>query len=136
MVKSSVSLVEEFRAVNERESCLNPAVQVKWHPPEPPRFKINVDGAILTAQRATSFRMVVHDSLGTVLAAMSKRVPATLAALKAEAKSMETVVQFVWEMGFREVDFETNSLTLKNILSGTSVAQPLLKLSQIAFWPK
>ena len=35
---------------------------------------------------------------------------------------METVVQFVWEMGFREVYFETDSLTLRNILTGTSEA--------------
>ena len=35
---------------------------------------------------------------------------------------METVVQFVWEMGFREVYFETDSLTLRNILTGTSDA--------------
>ena len=53
---------------------------------------------------------------------MSKRIPATLAALEAEAKSMETVIHFVWEMGFREVFFETNSCTLKNILTGISVA--------------
>lgn len=86
--------MKEFRAANERESCLNPAMQVKWHLPDPPQFKINVDGAVLTAQRATGFRMVVRDSLGTVLVAMSKRVPATLAALEAEAKSMETMVQF------------------------------------------
>ena len=35
---------------------------------------------------------------------------------------METVVQFVWEMGFREVYFETDSFTLRNILTGTSKA--------------
>ena len=35
---------------------------------------------------------------------------------------METVVQFVWEMGFREVYFETDSFTLRNILTGTSEA--------------
>ena len=56
------------------------------------------------------------------MAAMSKRIPTTLAVLEAEAKSMETVVQFVWEMGFREVYFETDSLTLRNILTGTSKA--------------
>ena len=56
------------------------------------------------------------------MAAMSKRIPTTLAVLEAEAKSMETVVQFVWEMGFREVYFETDSFTLRNILTGTSEA--------------
>ena len=66
--------------------------------------------------------MVIRDSQGTVLATMSKRIPATLAALEAEAKSMEIAVQFAWEMGFREVYFETDSFTLRNILTGTSKA--------------
>ena len=55
-----------------------------------------------------------------VLAAMSKRIPANLAALEAEAKSMEIAIHFVWEMGFREAYFETDSSTLKNILTGLS----------------
>lgn len=119
MTKSSASLVEEYRAANERESCLNPAVQIKWHPPDPFRFKMNVDVAILTTQRATGFGMVICDLLGTVLVAMSKRIPATLAALEAKVKSMETTVQFAWEISFREIYFETDSLTLRNILTGT-----------------
>lgn len=119
MTKSSASLVEEYRAANERESCLNPAVQIKWHPPDPSRFKMNVDVAVLTTQRATGFGMVIRNLLGTVLAAMSKRIPATLAVLEAKVKSMETTVQFAWEISFREIYFETDSLTLRNILTGT-----------------
>ena len=122
LVRSSASLVEEYREANERVNCLIPTVPVRWLPPDPPRFKMNVDGAVFKDQRATGFRMVLRDSQGLVLAAMSKRIPATLAALEAEAKSMETVIHFVWEMGFREVFFETNSCTLKNILTGISVA--------------
>ena len=107
---------------NERVSCLNPIVQIKWHPPNALRFKMNVDGAIFIDQRATRFWMVIRDSQGTVLAAMSKRIPVTLAVLETEAKSMEIAVQFAWEMGFREVYFEIDSLTFRNILTGTSKA--------------
>ena len=46
LVRSSASLVEEYREANERESCLNPAMPVKWLPPDPLRFKMNVDGAV------------------------------------------------------------------------------------------
>ena len=83
---------------------------------------MNVDGAVFTDQRAIGFWMVIRDSQGTILATMSKRIPATLAALEAEAKSMEIAVQFAWEMGFREVYFEIDSLTLRNILRSTSKA--------------
>ena len=87
---------------------MNPVVQVKWHPPDPCWFKMNVDGAVFTNQRATGFGMVMRDSQGTVLAATSKRIPATLAALEAKAKSMETAVHFAWD-GFREVYFQIDS---------------------------
>ena len=63
--------------------------------------------------------MMLQDSQGMVLAAMSKRLPATLAVLEAEAKSMKIAIQFAWEMRFKEVYFETDSSTLKNILTGT-----------------
>ena len=114
--------MEEFREENERESYLNPAVPVRWHPPDTSRFKMNVDGAVFKDQCATGFGMVIRDSQGLVLATMSKRIPATLAALEAEAKSMEIAIHFAWEMGFREVYFEMNLCTLKNILIGISVA--------------
>ena len=114
--------MEEFREANERESCLNPALPIRWHPSNPPQFKINVDGVVFKDQRATGFGMVIRDSQGLVLAAMSKKIPATLAVLEAEAKSMETTIHFAWEMGFKEVYFETDSCTLKNILTGISMA--------------
>ena len=46
------------------------------------------------------------------MAAMSKKTLVTLIALKAKVKSMEIAVQLAWEMGVREVTFETYSLIL------------------------
>lgn len=66
--------------------------------------------------------MELRDSQGSVLVVMSKRFPAKLAALEVEAKSMETAVHFAWEMRFREVYFETDSITLYNILTGNTEA--------------
>ena len=40
---------------------------------------------------------------------------------------MEIAVHFAWEMGFREVYFETDSSTLKNILTGLSQAPASLE---------
>lgn len=66
--------------------------------------------------------MVVCDGEGNVLAAMSKRVLAPLATLEAEAKSMEAAVQFAWEMGFRDIVCETDSLGLYQMLVGITEA--------------
>ena len=37
------------------------------------------------------------------MAAISKKIHVPLDALAAEAKAMETSIQFTWDMGFREV---------------------------------
>ena len=58
---------------------------------------------------------------------MCKRIPANLSALDAKAKSMEIAVRFAWEMGFREVYFETDSSKLKNILTSLSEAPASLE---------
>ncbi|XP_030943767.1 uncharacterized protein LOC115968497 [Quercus lobata] len=122
LARSSVAIVEEFRGAKERVLLSGPERHVRWLPPEPPRYKMNVDAAIFKDLRAMGAGMVLRDSQGLVLAAMSKRVPANLEALEAEAKAMEVAVQFAGEAGFREVYFETDSSTLKNILSGISEA--------------
>lgn len=49
-VRTAATLVEEYQVANERECCMNPAVQVKWHPSDSPRFKMNVDGAVFSEQ--------------------------------------------------------------------------------------
>lgn len=69
MVKCSLSLVEEYRATNEVVIPLNPCVDVKWHLPDPPKFKMNVDGAVFIKLRATGLGMVLQDSEGKVLVA-------------------------------------------------------------------
>ena len=105
----------------------NPSLQTRWHPPYPPRFKLNVDAANFNALRAMGAGMVLRDSQGVVLATMCKRIPANLSALDAEAKAMEIAVQFAWELGIREVYFETDSSNLKNILTGLSDAPASLE---------
>ena len=46
LARCSVSLVEEFRVANERVVRKTPERQVRWHPSDSPRFKMNVDAAI------------------------------------------------------------------------------------------
>lgn len=71
-----------------------------------------MDAAVLKELNATGMGMVLRDWEGNVLAAMSKRISAPLATLEAEAKSMEIAIHFAWEMGFREIICETDSLGL------------------------
>lgn len=58
---------------------------------------------------------------------MSKRIPTPLSGLGVEAKAMELVVEWMLEMGFQEVTFETNSLCLHNALKGVSTTTALVE---------
>ena len=120
IVHSAMALVEEYRSANEVVSPINPSEAIKWHPPESPKYKLNIAGAVFIGLKASGMGMLVRDSEGRVMAAMSRRFPAPLAALEAEAKTMEAAAIFAWEMGFREVTFETDSLLLYRSLLGTS----------------
>ena len=122
IVQRALALMQEYHAVTEEAPTPRPTEAVKWHPPDHPCYKVNVDAAVLKELNATGMGMVVRDWEGNVLAAMSKRIPAPLATLEAEAKSMETAVLFAWEMGFREVVCETDSLGLFQMLAGTTEA--------------
>ena len=84
--------MEEFKAVNAREVQSGPDRHVRWHPLESSRFKMNVDATIFKDLRAMGAGLVLRDSQGSILAAMSKRVPTNLAALEAEAKAMEIAI--------------------------------------------
>lgn len=117
--------MEKYRAATEIVHPPKPTEAVKWHPPDHPVYKLNVDGVAFKELIATSMDMVLRDSEGNVLVEMSKRITATLAALEAEEKSIKTAVHFAWEMGFREVIFETDSLILCKVLSGSTEPQRL-----------
>ncbi|XP_023924994.1 uncharacterized protein LOC112036432 [Quercus suber] len=115
-----MALVEEYRSTNVVHYPSNTSEAIKWHPPENPRYKLNLDGAVFSVQKAAGMGVLVSDSEGRVMVAMSRRFPAPLATLEIEAKTMEAATVFAWEMGFREVIFETDSLILYRSLLGTS----------------
>ena len=62
-----------------------------------------MDGGPFSATKMTRLGVLIRDEKGQVIAAISKKIHAPLDALAAEAKAMETSIQFTWDMGFREV---------------------------------
>ena len=120
IVHNAMALVEGYRSANEVVSPINPSEAIKWHPPESPRYKLNIDGAMFTGQKALAMGMLVRDSEGRVRTVISRRFPVPLAALETEAKTIEAASIFAWEMGFKEVTFEMDSLILYRSLLGTS----------------
>ena len=64
--------------------------------------------------------MVIRDSAGEMVAALSQKLARPLGALEIEAKAMEVAVQFALDVGVRDVTFEGDFLSICNALRGGS----------------
>ena len=60
-----------------------------WVPPTFPWYKINVDAAVFSHLGMTGVGVIIWDHFGSVIAALSKRLPLPLAPLEAEAKALD-----------------------------------------------
>lgn len=89
-------------------------------PPRAPSFKLNVNGAVFAGQKAAVMGAVIYDEKGHLIAALSKKIDATLGALEAEAKAHESGLHFTLGMGIYDYVIESDSLILYNALSDQS----------------
>lgn len=64
-----------------------------------------------------------------MIAALSKHLQLPLGPLEAEAMAMDGVVSFAWEIGVRDVVFETNSSRVSNALNGSTT--PLITMANL-----
>uniref|UniRef100_A0A7N2MHX6 Reverse transcriptase zinc-binding domain-containing protein n=1 Tax=Quercus lobata TaxID=97700 RepID=A0A7N2MHX6_QUELO len=67
--------------------------------------------------------VIIRDHEGSVIAALSKHLPLPLGPLEAEAKAADEAVSFAWDVGVREVIFETKSKVVSDALCGTITPQ-------------
>ena len=65
---------------------------------------------------------MVRDHEGSIVAALSKRMPLPLGPLEAEAKAMHEAVTFARDVGLQDVIFETDSAILSIALNDISTA--------------
>ena len=122
VVRSSLRLLDEFQVANENPQPprLANITETKWCPPQPGSYKVNVDGAVFTKRKQAGIGVVIRDSAGEVVAALSQKLARPLGALEIEAKAMEVAVQFALDVGVRDVTFEGDSLSICNALRGGS----------------
>ena len=83
-----------------------------WVPPTFPWYKVNVDAAVFSHLGVTGISVIIRDHFGSVIAALSKRLPLPLAPLEAEVKALDEATVFTWEIRVKDVIFETNSATI------------------------
>ena len=114
--------MEEYKATNK--SMASTATQVEgrgtWAPPLENVFKVNVDGAIFTGQKATGVGVIIRDDKGRLEAAMSKKINAPLGAVEAGAMAYETGLMFAKDIGIQDFIIEGDSLVIHHALCEAS----------------
>ena len=101
-------------------SLKQPAEAVKWTPPSPTCYKINVDDAVFKEQKMVGVGILIRDEEGQLVGACSKKIEAPLGAIEAEAKATELGLHFAKNMSIQDFTLESDSLTLINALRDLS----------------
>lgn len=70
---------------------------VKWKPPTSPHYKINFDGAIFKEQGAAGLGVVIQDSQGLVIGALSECIVMPMSAATVEALVSRRALTFAKE---------------------------------------
>ena len=95
-----------------------PRQVASWSPPQNGHFKINVDGAVFSAQKAVGVGLVIRDDKGRLEAALCRKITAPMGAV--EAKAFEAGLLFAKDVGVRDVILEGDSLVVYNALCNIS----------------
>ncbi|XP_075645445.1 uncharacterized protein LOC142616482 [Castanea sativa] len=120
LVQWTSRYLKEYYATLERPATDLEVQVMRWSPPPPDRYKINVVGAVFKAQKAAGVGVLIRDCRGQVIAALSKKINAPLRPVEFEAKAVEAGVQFVREIGIQDFIIEGDSLTVFNALCGNT----------------
>ncbi|KAL0014778.1 hypothetical protein SO802_001847 [Lithocarpus litseifolius] len=129
IVRSSLRIWDEFQVANEKPQTTRESItmEIKWCPPQLGSYKVNVDGAVFTKQKQVGIGVVIRDSAGEVIAALSHKLARPLGALETEAKAMEVGIQFALDVGVWDVIFEGDALSICNALRGVGEVATLVQ---------
>ena len=120
IVRSSLRMLDEFQVANKppQTTRTSTTMEIKWCPPQPGNYKVNIDGAIFSKQKQASIGVVIRDSAEEVVAALSQNLALPLGVLEIEAKALEVRVQFALEVGVCDVTLEGDAMNIYNALRG------------------
>lgn len=107
---------------NFREHIQPFPTRPSWKPPDPYELKTNFDGAIFDDLSAAGMGVVVRNSQGEILAALSGKIPIPSSVLMVETLAARRAVLFIHELGMHSSSFENdlevsiNALRHNNLL--------------------
>ncbi|KAK9983282.1 hypothetical protein SO802_032807 [Lithocarpus litseifolius] len=99
VVDRASALLHEFRDVQKlplRRSV--PREVVKWSPPDDGLYKVNFDGAVFEDQACAGLGVVIRDSAGLVIGALSQKIRLPSSVVMVEALAARRAVMFAREI--------------------------------------
>nr|POE52452.1 hypothetical protein CFP56_74007 [Quercus suber] len=125
--KSAMAFVQWSRQYLRESQAANQVVSspvvprvVGWSPPPTARYKVNIDGSVFSAQKCAGVGVMIKDSNGQVIAALSRNFNEPLGALEVEAKAFEVSLEFACDVGVQDFILKGDSLVVYNALCGSS----------------
>lgn len=126
IIHKACFILDDFQLAHLAQPFFKEQADPRWIPPSYPWYKAIIDAAIFPDLHTIGIGVIIHDHEGSMIAALSKHLPLSLGPLEAEAKAADEAVFFAWDVGLREVIFETNSKVVSNALCGTITPQVLI----------
>ena len=101
------------------------SVQPKWSAPALPRYKANFDGALFKSTNSVGLGVVIRDTNGAVIGALSARVPLPQSVAMVEALACKRAIQFAVVIGLHDVIFEGDAAVVISAISKGSANHSL-----------
>ena len=98
-------------------------MDARWVPPSLLWYKVNTDAAVFLNLQTVGIGVIIRDHEGSVIATLSQHLHLLLGLLEAEAKAMDVAASFAWDIGIRDMVFETDSKVVSGALCGTTTPQ-------------
>ncbi|XVE86314.1 hypothetical protein DITRI_Ditri18aG0025900 [Diplodiscus trichospermus] len=128
--------IRDFTLAQQRTVEHRTSLPGKWNPPSNGLVKINFDGSFYQCAKRCGIGVVARDSEGFVLGAHVSSKTCVLDPFMAEAYAAVRAFQFAYEMGFTNVMFEGDSLSIIRSLKAkeTDFSDVGTTLEELQIW--
>ena len=117
IASSAKARLDEFIAAQLAASLPQQSPRVSWEPPPCDLFKINFDGATFEHEGKSSIGVVIRDSSGVAIAALSQQVPHAYQAADMKAIAATRALEFEREIGITDAILEGDSWPVHHALT-------------------
>ncbi|KAL0001451.1 hypothetical protein SO802_015232 [Lithocarpus litseifolius] len=100
-----------------------PREVVKWSSPAEGLYKVNFDGAVFEDQACAGLGVVIRDSVGLVISALSQKIRLPSSVVMVEALTTRRAVMFAKEISVFRVVVEGDSLQVIKVVNNSKLSK-------------